>query len=93
MTETIEPKKTARTKAEMLLQITKEAKKVEQRTGATACIVICFFEEGGEKGKNITVQDAGRFPMPPTEFYEMMVQAHSKGLLDHIPKSKIIKPH
>jgi len=91
MTDT--EKTVSRTKAEIIIQMTKEAKQIERRTGAKACVVICFFEEGEEAGKNITVQDAGRFPMPPTEFYELMVQAHSQGLLDTKPKSKIIRPH
>jgi hypothetical protein len=89
----IAPKKIARTKAEIIVQMTKEAKQIERRTGAKACVVICFFEEGSEAGKNITVQDAGRFPMPPDEFYGLMVRAHEQGLLNTKPKSKIIKPH
>ncbi len=94
MTDATEiPKKGARTKAEIIVQMTKEAQRVERRVGAKSCIVICFFEEGSEAGKKITVQDAGRFPMPPNEFYELMIQAHSQGLLDQKPKSRIIKPH
>ena len=87
------PKKGTRTKAETIVQMTKEAQRVERRVGAKACIVICFFEEGGESGKNITVQDAGRFPMPPNEFYELMIRAHQQGMLDQKPKSRILKPH
>ena len=89
---TDEPKTVARTKAEIILEMTKEAKQIERRLHAKACVVICFFEEGSEAGKNITVQDAGRFPMPPDEFYELMVKAHQQGMLDHKPKSKILKP-
>lgn len=84
------PKKTARDKAELLIKMTKEAQRVERRTGAKACIVICMFEDGNE----MTIQDAGRFPMPPDHFYGVMIQAHKNGQLGHnTPKSRIIKPH
>jgi hypothetical protein len=83
--------KTARDKAALIVQMTKEAKRVERRTGAKACIVICMFEDEGK----LTVQDAGMFPMPPEQFYNIMQQAHSNGQLDHLngKKPRIIKPH
>ena len=81
------PKKTARSKAELVVQMTKEAKRVERRCGAQACIIICFFEDG----KQITLQDAGQFPMPPGEFYQVMSRAHTDGQFDVAkPKSKIM---
>ena len=83
-------KKTARTKAELIVQMTKEAKRVERRCGAQACILICFFEDG----KQITLQDAGQFPMPPDEFYQVMARAHQDGKFEtDKPKTKIIRPH
>lgn len=101
MTDTPETptKKGVRTKAEIIVQMTKEAQRVERRIGAQSCIVICFFEdnegETNERVKNIRVQDAGRFPMPPDEFYELMIKAHQKGLMSLKPpkSSKILKPH
>ncbi len=82
-------KKTPRTKAELIVQMTKEAQRVERRIGAAACVVICFFEDG----KQITLQDAGRFPMPPSEFYSVMSNAHQNGQLDTKQKSKILRPN
>lgn len=100
MTDTPETpaKKSVRTKAEIIVQMTKEAQRVERRLGANSCIVICFFEDqdeaANERVKNIRVQDAGRFPMPPNEFYELMIRAHEQGLMSiKPPKSRIIKPH
>ena len=88
------PIKAERTKEEMLEQMVKEAKRVERRMGAKSCVVICFFEGAQEPGiKNVTVQDAGKFPMPPVEFYKLMVHAHEQGLMDLKPKSKIIQLH
>lgn len=91
MTDTPEiPKKsTARTQAEIIMQMNKEALRIERRTGASACIVICFFEEG----KQTTLQDAGKFPMPPDQFYEIMAQGHRSGQFATKPKSRIIKPN
>lgn len=83
------PKKSARSKAELIVQMTKEAKRVERRVGAKGCIVICFFEDG----KQTTVQDAGVFPMPPEDFYRAMANGHQQGSLEQKPKSKIIKPN
>jgi hypothetical protein len=82
-------KKTAREKAALLLQMTKEAKRVERRVGAEACVVICIFKEEN----NLTFQDAGRFPMPPEHFYKVMQNAHKQNLLNLDGSSKIIKPH
>ena len=86
------PKKGVRTQAEIILQMTKEAQRVERRIGAQSCVVICFFDDGNNQ---IRVQDAGRFPMPPDQFYDLMIQAHVNGQLGHNSpkKSRIIKPH
>jgi len=89
VTDEVQSKKTAREKAEILLQMTKEAKRVERRVGAEACIVICIFKDGDE----LTFQDAGRFPMPPDYFYKVMQDAHKKKLLNADGSAKIIKPH
>jgi hypothetical protein len=87
------PGMSARDKAEIILQMTKEAKRIERRTGAEACIVICIFGTKDANGSvTLTFQDAGRFPMPPDHFYGVMQQAHKKGLLDK-DNPKIIKPH
>lgn len=87
----LKPKMTAAEKAEMIVKMTSEAKRIERRTQAEACVVICIFREGDQ----LTIQDAGRFPMPPDHFYNIMIQAHQNGQLGHnAPKaSKIIKPH
>lgn len=82
-------KSEARTKAETLMQMNKEALKIERKLGASACIVICFFDEG----KQTTLQDAGKFPMPPDEFYEVMAQGHRSGQLSTKKKPRIIKPN
>lgn len=82
------PKLADRDKAELLVQMTKEAKRVERRTGAAACIVICMFEDG----QQLVVQDAGMFPMPPQQFYQLVLQAHRNGQLGH-NSPKIIKPN
>ena len=84
----LKPKLTARNKAELLVQMTKEAKQLTRKLHATACIVICMFEEDGE----IMLQDAGMFPMPPAEFYELVQQAHKNGQLGPIAK-KILRPN
>ncbi len=83
--------KKPRDKAEIIVQMNKEAQRIKHRLGAEACIVIGFFKEGNQ----ITVQDVGQFPMPPAQFYQLMIQAHSNGMLgpENKVKSKIIKPH
>lgn len=84
---------TAREKAEMIVKMTKEAKRIERRTGAESCIVICIFGHKNEQGSTtLTFQDVGRFPMPPSDFYKVMQNAHEQGLMDP-NQSKIIKPH
>lgn len=83
----LKPTMTARDKAKLLVKMTKEADMIERRLGAKACIVICMFEDGNQ----LTVQDAGRFPMPPDHFYNVMVQAHQNGQLDHNGPSTLIK--
>lgn len=82
------PKLADRDKAELLLQMTKEAQRVERRTGAEACIVICMFRDGDQ----LVIQDAGKFPMPPQHFYQVVLQAHKNGQLGH-NSPKIIKPN
>ena len=84
------PKKTPRDKAALLMQMTKEALRVERRTGAEACIVICMFRDGDV----VTLQDAGKFPveLPPEHFYHVMTQAHKEGLLG-VKNNKRTKPH
>jgi hypothetical protein len=66
---------TAHERAELIVKMTKEAERVSRRTGAAACVVICMFNEGS----NVTVQDAGKFPLPPQNFYNLMQQAHQNG--------------
>lgn len=85
--EQAKPKMTARDKAEMILKMTKEADRVARRTGAEACIVICVFRDGNQ----LTIQDAGRFVMPPPQLYNTMINAHANGQLGS--PSKIFKPH
>lgn len=86
------PKKSARTQAELVVQMTKEAQRVERRTGAAACVIICFF---ADDNKVLTVQDAGRFPFPPDQLYDLMRQGHINGQFGHNSpkKSRILRPH
>ena len=73
-------------------KLTNYAKKLERLLGAEAVIVIGVFRDGDK----LRVQDAGRFPMPPTQFYTLMQSAHESGLMDKKPPkkpSRIIKPH
>jgi hypothetical protein len=72
----------------LLKKMKKEADLLERRLGAEACIVICMFKNGD----HLTVQDAGKFPMEPEPFYNVMIQAHRNGQLDKIkPKHKTMK--
>lgn len=87
--EAPKPKMTDRDKAEMIIKMTKEAQRVERRTGAESCVVICIFKDGTQ----LTFQDAGRFPMPPEDFYRVMSNSHAQDLMGQKPKSRIIKPH
>ncbi len=84
----VKPKLADRDKAELMLQMTKEAERVSRRTGAEACIVICMFKDGDQ----LVIQDAGRFPMPPQHFYQRVINAHKNGQLGH-NSPKIIKPN
>ena len=78
-----------RDQATLLLRMGKEAKQLERKLGAAACVLLCMFE--GENGQ-IIVQDAGRFPMPPADFYGLIIQAHVNGQLGHnSPKLKTTK--
>lgn len=83
------PKPSARDRAKTLVHMTKEAKLLERRLGADACIVIAIFKDGDQQ----VFQDAGLFPMPPEHFYHVMSTAHAQGFMDETPKSKIIRPH
>lgn len=90
MTDTTEkPKMTAREKAEMIIRMNNQAERLGRRLGAESCIVICIFKEG----KQLIIQDAGKFPMPPEQLYEAMGMAHANGALDDKPKSKILRPN
>lgn len=90
MTEEVQkPKMTARDKAELMLKMTRESERVARRVGAEACIVICVFRDGNQ----LTIQDAGKFVMPPPHLYNTMIQAHENGQLGVGPRSKLIKPH
>lgn len=82
------PKLSARDKAELVVQMTKEAKQLTRKLRASACIVICMFEDEGQ----IRVQDAGMFPMPPVDFYDLLQQAHKNGQLGNTAK-KILRPN
>lgn len=82
------PKLTARDKAELVVSMTKEAKQLTRKLHASACIVICMFEDG----EQIMIQDAGMFPMPPADFYELVKQAHQNGQLGDTAK-KILRPN
>jgi hypothetical protein len=89
MDEDEKPKLTARDKAELLVQMTKEAKQLTRKLHASACIVICMFEDEGQ----IRVQDAGMFPMPPVDFYDLLQQAHKNGQLGVGSPKKILRPN
>ena len=78
MTEFPKPIMTDEEKLAILEKMKAEAVRVGRRTGADACIVICMFQEG----EKLTIQDAGKFPMPPINFYNLMIQAHQSGLMD-----------
>ena len=89
MSDEPKPKKlTARDKAELLVQMTKEAKQITRKLHASACIMICMFEEDGK----IMIQDAGLFPMPPVDFYELLQNAHKNGQMGDTAK-KILRPN
>ncbi len=79
--------------ARRLLEIRTESEMLTRRMGAQSVIVIAIFKEGD----NLTVQDGGKFPMPPDQFYEGMAQLHRDGKLGHAlvnrPKKKIILPN
>lgn len=85
----ISAKMTARDKAKLLHKMGLEAVKLAEVLGAEACIVIGVFKDGNQ----LIIQDAGKFPMPPTKFYNVMIQAHLTGQLDPLPKAKNIKHH
>lgn len=88
-TKPVKPIMTARDKAELMLKMTKEAERAGRRCGAEAAILICVFREGDQ----LTIQDAGKFVMPPPHLYNVMIQAHENGQLGTPKKSKILKPH
>ena len=79
----------------VIQKLTNYAKRLERLLGAEAVIVIGVFKDGTQ----LRLQDAGRFPMPPTQFYTVMQAAHENGLMSDKkkpkpkPTSRIIKPH
>jgi len=89
MTDSPKAKRTPHDRAKLIIKMMKEAKRVENSVGAKACIVICLFDEPDGQ---VSVQDAGKFPMPPDKFYNIILQAHEHGLLgEQKKKSKIIR--
>lgn len=88
-TKSVKPIMTARDKAELMLKMTKEAERAGRRCGAEAAILICVFREGDQ----LTIQDAGKFVMPPPHLYNVMIQAHENGQLGSPKKSKILRTH
>lgn len=78
--------------ARRLREIQKESELLTRRMGAESVIVIAIFKEGDQ----LTVQDGGRFPMPPEVFYEGLSQLHKNGQLvvpENKVKKKIILPN
>lgn len=90
MTE-VPPESKQRRDARRLRELQIESETLTRRMGAESCIVIAIFKEGAQ----LTVQDGGKFPMPPEQFYEGLSQLHRDGQLV-IPENKvkkIILPH
>jgi len=91
MTE--EPESKQRRDARRLQEIRKESELLTRRMGAESVIVIAIYKEGDQ----LTVQDGGKFPMPPELFYQGMSNLHTNGQLSAGPvdkrKKKIILPH
>jgi hypothetical protein len=89
---TDEPETKARRNARRLQEIRKESELLTRRMGAESVIVIAIFKEGDQ----LTVQDGGKFPMPPDVFYTGLAQLHLNGDLtvpENKVKKKIILPH
>jgi hypothetical protein len=87
-----EPETKTRRDARRLQEIRKESELLTRRMGAESVIVIAIFKEGDQ----LTVQDGGKFPMPPDVFYEGLAQLHKNGDLvapENKVKKKIIIPH
>lgn len=87
-----EPESKARRDARRLQELRTESELLTRRMGAESVIVIAIFKEGDQ----LTVQDGGRFPMPPEVFYEGLAQLHKNGQLvapENKVKKKIILPH
>ena len=74
-----------------LREIKTESEHLTRRMGAESVILIAIYKEGD----GLVVQDGGKFPMPPEQFYQGLIQLHKNGQLDSEKpkKSKIILPH
>lgn len=86
------PETKQRRDARRLREIQIESETLTRRMGAQSVIVIAIFKEGAQ----LTVQDGGRFPMPPEQFYEGLAQLHKNGQLSvfgNKVKKKIILPN
>lgn len=87
-----QPETVERRNARRLREIQKESELLTRRMSAESVIVIAIFKEGDQ----LTVQDGGRFPMPPEVFYEGLAQLHKHGQLrvpENQVKKKIIIPN
>lgn len=63
--------------ARRLREIQRESELVTRRLGAESVILVAIFKEGLQ----LTVQDGGKFPMPPEQFYEGLSELHKNGQL------------
>jgi hypothetical protein len=84
-----------REKAETILRMNGEVKRIQRKLRANAVVIIAMFKDENDQ---LTFQDVGMFPCPPDQFYDIMQQAHVNGQLGHnSPKlkvtSRIIKPN
>lgn len=86
------PETKQRRDARRLREIQIESETLTRRMGAESVIVIAIYKEGDQ----LTVQDGGRFPMPPDQFYQGLSELHQNGKLvapENKVKKKIILPH
>lgn len=85
------PETKQRRDARRLRELQIESEMLTRRMGAESVIVIAIFKEGDQ----LTVQDGGKFPMPPEVFYHGLSQLHKDGKLvapENKVKKKIILP-
>ena len=78
--------------ARRLREIQIESENLTRRMGAQSVILIAIFKEGDQ----LTVQDGGKFPMPPEQFYAGMSDFHKNGQLvapANNVKKRIIRPN